>query len=84
MMGLAKVGRRNGKRPTEAAVKKNISQKRSLFTSAFVFLSICLKGGEGHREEQAGGRANNHGFNVPLASVKLQPGRDAAFVQSCF
>lgn len=66
MMGLAKVGQRSGERETGAAVrKKHFTEMTSLSsTSAFVFLSICLK------EEQDGGRANSDGFIVAVTIVK--------------
>lgn len=80
-MGLAKVGQRSGERTTDAAVRKKAFHTNDLlFTSALVFLSICLNGEEGHNEEQDGGRANSDGLNVE----RWQPVREVAFIQSCF
>lgn len=47
-----------------------------------MFLCVCLKG-EGHKEDEDGGRVKRDDFNVAITVVMWQLGCDGAIVQSC-
>lgn len=62
--------------------RKTSPRNNLLITSVFVFLCVCLKG-EGHKEDEDGGRVKRDGFNVATTVVRWQLGCNSAIVQSC-